>query len=141
MKPGRAGTMTHDYKRNGTTTLFAALNILDGTVIASNMQRYRHQEFIRFLNTIEAQVPKRKKIHAIVDNCATRKHNARPGRRRVAATGRVQRAWASGLGPEADCTCLMAATFTANERAVWCYARSPKVRVVRSFATCCDARY
>ena len=57
MKPGRAGTMTHDYKRNGTTTLFAALNILDGTVIGRNMQRHRHQEFIRFLNTIEAQVP------------------------------------------------------------------------------------
>jgi transposase len=74
MKPGRAGTMTHDYKRNGTTTLFAALNILDGTVIGSNMQRHRHQEFIRFLNTIEAQVPKRKKIHAIVDNYATHKH-------------------------------------------------------------------
>jgi transposase len=74
MKPGRAGTMTHDYKRNGTTTLFAALNILDGTVIGSNMQRHRHQEFIRFLNTMEAQVPKRKKIHAIVDNYATHKH-------------------------------------------------------------------
>jgi transposase len=74
MKPGRAGTMTHDYKRNGTTTLFAALNILDGTVIGSNMQRHRHQEFIRFLNTIEAQVPKRKQIHAIVDNYATHKH-------------------------------------------------------------------
>ena len=51
MKPGRAGTMTHDYKRHGTTTLFAALNILDGTVIGRNMQRHRHQEFIRFLNT------------------------------------------------------------------------------------------
>ena len=49
MKPGRAGTMTHDYKRHGTTTLFAALNILDGTVIGRNMQRHRHQEFIRFL--------------------------------------------------------------------------------------------
>jgi hypothetical protein len=47
MKPGRAGTMTHDYKRHGTTTLFAALNILDGTVIGRNMQRHRHQEFIR----------------------------------------------------------------------------------------------
>jgi transposase len=57
MKPGRAGTMTHDYKRYGTTTLFAALNILDGTVIGRNMQRHRHQEFIRFLNTIEEQVP------------------------------------------------------------------------------------
>jgi len=74
MKPGRAGTMTHDYKRNGTTTLFAALNILDGTVIGRNMQRHRHQEFIHFLNTIDAQVPTRKAIHAIVDNYATHKH-------------------------------------------------------------------
>ncbi len=74
MKPGRAGTMTHDYKRNGTTTLFAALNILDGTVIGRNMRRHRHQEFIRFLNTIELQVPKGKSVHAIVDNYATHKH-------------------------------------------------------------------
>src|SRR5467141_1289960 len=74
MKPGRAGTMTHDYKRHGTTTLFAALNILDGTVIGRNMQRHRHQEFIRFLNTIEAHVPKRKAVHAIVDNYATHRH-------------------------------------------------------------------
>ena len=74
MKPGRAGTMTHDYKRHGTTTLFAALNVLDGTVIGRNMKRHRHQEFIRFLNAIEAQVPKRKAIHAIVDNYATHKH-------------------------------------------------------------------
>jgi len=51
MKPGRAGTMTHDYKRHGTTTLFAALNILDGTVVGHNMQRHRRQEFNRFLNT------------------------------------------------------------------------------------------
>ena len=74
MKRGRAGTMTHDYKRHGTTTLFAALNVLDGTVIGRNMQRHRHQEFIRFLNTIEARVPKRKAIHAIIDNYATHKH-------------------------------------------------------------------
>ena len=74
MKKGRAGTMTHDYKRNGTTTLFAALNVLEGTVIGRNMQRHRHQEFIRFLNTIEAQVPAGKLIHAIVDNYATHKH-------------------------------------------------------------------
>src|SRR6202051_570288 len=74
MKPGRAGTMTHDYKRHGTTTLFAALNILDGSVIGRNMQRHRHQEFIRFLNAIEAQVPVQKSIHAIVDNYATHKH-------------------------------------------------------------------
>src|SRR4051794_20024570 len=74
MKPGRAATMTHDYKRHGTTTLFAALNILDGTVIGRNMQRHRHQEFVRFLNTIEAQVPVGKVIHAVVDNYATHKH-------------------------------------------------------------------
>src|SRR6476646_10250262 len=74
LKKGRAGTMTHDYKRNGTTTLFAALNILDGTVIGRNMQRHRHQEFVRFLNTIEAQVPVGKVIHAVVDNYATHKH-------------------------------------------------------------------
>jgi transposase len=74
MKKGRAGTMTHDYKRHGTTTLFAALNILDGTVIGRNMQRHRHQEFIRFLNAIEADVPAGKIIEAVVDNYATHKH-------------------------------------------------------------------
>ena len=74
LKKGRAGTMTHDYKRNGTTTLFAALNVLDGTVIGRNMQRHRHQEFIRFLNLIEAQVPARKAIHVILDNYAAHKH-------------------------------------------------------------------
>jgi len=57
MKRGRAGTMTHDYKRHGTTTLFAALDVLEGNVIGRCMQRHRHQEFIRFLNAIEAQVP------------------------------------------------------------------------------------
>jgi transposase len=74
LKRGRAGTMTHDYKRNGTTTLFAALNVLDGTVIGRNMQRHRHQEFIRFLNTIEAQVPAGKAVHVILDNYAAHKH-------------------------------------------------------------------
>ena len=59
LKPGKCGTMTHDYKRHGTTTLFAALNILDGSVIGHNMQRHRHQELIRFLNAIERQVPPR----------------------------------------------------------------------------------
>ena len=57
MKKGRAGTMTHDYKRHGTTTLFAALNVLEGQVIGRCMQRHRHQEFIRFLNAVERQVP------------------------------------------------------------------------------------
>src|SRR6202047_1542442 len=74
MKKGRCGTMTHDYKRNGTTTLFAAFNVLDGTVIGRCMQRHRHQEFIRFLNATEAAVPNGKAIHAIVDNYATHKH-------------------------------------------------------------------
>ena len=64
-QPGLAGTMTHDYERHGTTTLFAAMNVLDGTVIGRNMQRHRHQEFIRFLNVIEKQVPVGKTIHAI----------------------------------------------------------------------------
>jgi transposase len=66
--------MTHDYKRNGTTTLFAALNVLDGTVIGRCMQRHRHQEFIRFLNAIEAAVPAGKPVHAILDNYAGHKH-------------------------------------------------------------------
>src|SRR6201981_59553 len=74
MKKGRAGTMTHDYKRNGTTTLFAALNMLDGTVIGRNMQRHRHQEFIRFLNAVETQVPADKEIYLICDNYSTHKH-------------------------------------------------------------------
>jgi transposase len=74
MKKGRCGTMTHDYKRNGTTTLFAALNVLDGKVIGRCMQQHRHQEFIRFLNTVEAAVPAGKLIHAIADNYATHKH-------------------------------------------------------------------
>jgi transposase len=74
LKKGRAGTMTHDYKRNGTTTLFAALNVLDGTVIGRNMQRHRHQEFIRFLNAVEAEVPAGKLVHVILDNYATHKH-------------------------------------------------------------------
>jgi len=74
LKKGRLGTMTHDYKRNGTTTLFAALNILDGTVIGRNMQQHRHQEFIRFLNTINASVPSDKAVHVIFDNYAAHKH-------------------------------------------------------------------
>ena len=74
LKKGRAGTMTHDYKRHGTTTLFAALNVFDGTVIGRNMQRHRHQEFIRFLNGIEAEVPAGKVVHVILDNYAAHKH-------------------------------------------------------------------
>ena len=74
LKKGRAGTMTHDYKRNGTTTLFAALDVLDGTVIGRCMQRHRHQEFIRFLNAIEREVPVGKIIHTILDNYGAHKH-------------------------------------------------------------------
>jgi transposase len=74
MKKGRLGTMAHDYKRHGTTTLFAALNVLDGTVIGRNMQRHRHQEFIRFLNAIDVEVPDGKAVHVILDNYAAHKH-------------------------------------------------------------------
>ena len=66
--------MTHDYKRHGTTTLFAALNVLDGTVIGRSMQRHRHQEFMRFLNAIEAEVPAGKMVQVILDNYAAHKH-------------------------------------------------------------------
>lgn len=75
LKPGKCGTMTHDYKRNGTTTLFAALNILHGTIIGRCMKQHRHQEFIRFLNAVERNVPAGKVIHAIVDNYAAHKHS------------------------------------------------------------------
>src|SRR5216684_7980834 len=74
MKKGRAGTMTHDCKRHGTTTLFAAFDILEGNVIGRCMQRHRHQEFIRFLNAVEREVPAGKTVHAILDNYATHKH-------------------------------------------------------------------
>ena len=74
VRPGRPATLTHDYVRHGTTTLFAALNVLDGTVMGRCMQRHRHQEFIRFLNAVEAAVPAGKVIHAILDNYATHKH-------------------------------------------------------------------
>ena len=87
MKKGRGATMTHDDKRHGTTTpdfacrnqasistLFAALNVLDGTVVGRNMQRHRHQEFIRFLNTLERDIPAGKVLHVILDNYAAHKH-------------------------------------------------------------------
>jgi transposase len=74
LKKGRLGAVTHDYKRHGTTTLFAPLNVLDGTVIGRNIQHHRHQEFIRFLNAIEADVPAGKMVHVILDNYAARKH-------------------------------------------------------------------
>jgi transposase len=74
MKKGRCGTMTHDYKRNGTTTLFAALSMLDGTVIGDCMPRHRHQEFIRFLDKIDAETVPALDLHLIIDNYATHKH-------------------------------------------------------------------
>lgn len=74
LKRGRCGTMTHDYIRNGTTTLFAALDVAAGRVIGRCMHRHRHQEFIRFLNAVEAEVPAGKLVHAIVDNYAVHKH-------------------------------------------------------------------
>jgi transposase len=74
MKRGRAPAMTSDYKRHGTTTLFAALNALDGTVIGSCMDRHRHEEFLKFMRTIDKQVPKGLAVHMILDNYATHKH-------------------------------------------------------------------
>jgi transposase len=74
MKPGRAGTMTHDYKRNGTTTLFAALDVLSGSVIGQCLPRHRHTEFLTFLRTIDRTVPRRLQVHLILDNYATHKH-------------------------------------------------------------------
>ena len=74
LKKGRCGTMTHDYKRNGTTTLFAAFDVLEGSVIGRCMQRHTHQEFIRFLNVVENQVPSNKTVHVVLDNYATHKH-------------------------------------------------------------------
>jgi hypothetical protein len=80
LKPGKAGTMTHDYLRHGTTTLFAALNVLDGTVLGRCMRRHRHLEFVRFLGAVEAAVPAGKLVHCILDTdsvqpiSATHKH-------------------------------------------------------------------
>ena len=74
MKKGRCGTQTHDYKRNGTTTLFAALSMLDGKVIGDCMPHHRHQEFIRFLKKIDNETPAGLELHLIVDNYGTHKH-------------------------------------------------------------------
>ena len=76
LKKGRAQTMTHDYKRNGTTTLFAALNVLDGQVIAQCQQRHRHTEWLKFLRQIDRETPKGRTLHLIVDNYVTHKHPA-----------------------------------------------------------------
>jgi transposase len=74
MKKGRAGTMTHDYKRNGTTTLFAALNVLTGVVIGQCLPRHRNEEFLKFLRRIDKEVPKALQVHVILDNYGTHKH-------------------------------------------------------------------
>jgi transposase len=74
LKKGRCGTMTHDYKRNGTTTLFTALDVSQGTVITECMARHRHQEFLRFMKQVEAETPKHLDLHVIVDNYGTHKH-------------------------------------------------------------------
>ncbi len=71
LTPGRAGTMTHDYKRNGTTTLFAALDVLTGKVIGKCLPRHRHEEFLDFLKIIDAEVPRHLQVHLILDNYAT----------------------------------------------------------------------
>jgi len=74
MKRGRGKTMTHDYKRNGVTTLFAAMNTLTGQVLSMTEQQHRHQEWLRFLKLIDRQTPKKKELHLVVDNYATHKH-------------------------------------------------------------------
>jgi transposase len=74
MTKGRGATMTHDYKRNGTTTLFAALNVLTGMIIGQCLPRHRHQEFLKFLRTIDREVPKNLQVHLILDNYSTHKH-------------------------------------------------------------------
>jgi len=74
LKPGRAQTLTHDYKRHGTTTLFAALNVLNGQVIGQCQPRHRHTEWLKFLRQIDRETPKQKTLHLIVDNYATHKH-------------------------------------------------------------------
>ena len=123
LKPGRCGTMTHDYKRNGTTTLFAALNTLDGTVVGRCMPRHTHKEFVTFLNAVERAVPAGKVIHAIVDNYATHKHpkvqewladhprwvfhftpNRRPGSTPSRASSRPSPAGVSGGASSSPCS-------------------------------------
>jgi transposase len=74
LKPGRCGTMTRDYKRNGTTSLFAAMNVADGTVIGDCYPRHRHQEWLKFLRLVKSQVPADVPVHLICDNYSTHKH-------------------------------------------------------------------
>jgi len=74
MKKGRCGTMTHDYKRNGTTTLFAALELAQGKVIGQCYARHRHQEFLKFLKRLDTEFPAEIKLHLVMDNYGTHKH-------------------------------------------------------------------
>jgi transposase len=74
LKKGRCGTMPHDYKRHGTTTLFAALNVAEGSLLSTCLPRHRHQEWLRFLRLIDRQIPHDKALHLIADNYATHKH-------------------------------------------------------------------
>ena len=74
MKRGRCGTRTHDYKRHGTTSLFAALDVLEGTIIGNCYERHRHQEFLKFLRRLDREFPKNKALHLILDNYGTHKH-------------------------------------------------------------------
>ena len=85
LKPGRAGTMTHDHKRHGTTSLFVAMDVASGEVIGETYRRHRHQELLRFLRKVEKEVPEGREIHLILDNYSTHKH-------------RKVRAWAEGTG-------------------------------------------
>ena len=74
LKKGRCGTVTHDYKRNGTSTLFAALDVATGSVTGECYQKHTHKEFLKFLKTVEAQTDQDKDLHIIVDNYSTHKH-------------------------------------------------------------------
>jgi len=74
IKKGRCGTMTHDYKRNGTTTLFAALDVLQGRVVGQCFERHRHQEFLRFLRRLDGEFPAPTALHLVLDNYGTHKH-------------------------------------------------------------------
>ena len=122
IKKGRAGTMTHDYKRNGTTTLFAALSMLDGKVIGACMPRHRHREFLRFLKLIDTQTPAHLDLHLIVDNYAT----TRPRRSNAGSSGisaftstsspprRHGSTWLSGSSPKSPKSVSAAASSKAS---------------------------
>ncbi len=113
LKRGKCATLTHDYKRHGTTTLFAALSVLEGKVIGRCVPRHRHQEFIRFIATVERSVPAGKVIHAVLDNYAAHKHpQVPPPVHRLSLFRRVARAdFARALIAAADAPAVSARTF------------------------------